>query len=146
MVDQGPGGRLTVGELLERAELELSAVAGRAGLGRAVSVPRIQKPGLALTGWPEQLHPNRVLVLGGTEIDYLTDNAPARAIGIETLFASDPACIVVCRGNAPPAELAIAGEAHGVPVLVSKLVTADFIALVTSWMSDRLAPSASPAA
>jgi HPr kinase/phosphorylase len=141
MVDQGPGGRLTVGELLERAELELSAVAGRAGLDRAVMVPRIQKPGLALSGWPEQLHPNRVLVLGGTEIDYLTNNAPARAIGIETLLASDPACVVVCRGNAPPQELANAAEAHGVPVLVSKLVTADFIVLVTGWMSDRLAPS-----
>ena len=57
---------ITVGEMLERAELGVTAVAGKAGLARTVSVPRIQKPGLALTGWPEQLHPSRVLVLGGT--------------------------------------------------------------------------------
>ena len=62
---------ITVGELLERAELEVTAVAGLGGLARTVGVPRIQKPGLALTGWPEQLHANRVLVLGGTEIAYL---------------------------------------------------------------------------
>lgn len=130
-----------MGELLERAELGLSAVAGLGGLERAIAVPRIQKPGLALTGWPEQLHPNRVLVLGGTELDYLTDHAPARTVGIETLLASVPACVVVCRGKAPPAELLTACEAHGVPVLVSTLVTADFIALVTAWMTDRLAPS-----
>ncbi len=132
---------LTVGELLERAELGVSVVAGQAGLSRTVTVPRIQKPGLALTGWPEQLHPHRVLVLGGTEIDYLAQHQSAREVGIATLLASDPACVVVCRDLAPPDELRTAAEARGVPLLVSKLVTADFIAAVTGWMADRLAPA-----
>jgi HPr kinase/phosphorylase len=132
---------ITVGELLERTELEVTAVAGQAGVDRIVSVPRIQKPGLALTGWPEQLHSHRVLVLGGTEIEYLRDHVPARELGIATLLASDPACIVVCRGLTPPKELVAAAEQRGVPVLVSQLVTSEFIVAVTSWMSDRLAPS-----
>src|ERR1041384_4905248 len=132
---------ITVGELLERRELEVTAVAGHAGLPRLVTVPRIQKPGLALTGWPEQLHSNRVLVLGGTEIEYLADHEPARRVGITTLMASDPACVVVCRGLAPPAELGAAAEERGVPVLTSRLATADFITEVTTWMADRLAPS-----
>src|SRR5262245_17078153 len=133
---------ITVGELLERAELEVTAVAGQTGFDRAVTVPRIQKPGLALTGWPEQLHPHRVLVLGGTEVEYLLDHKPAHDLGITTLLASDPACIVVCRGLRPPRELAMAAALRGVPVLVSMLPTAEFIAAVTDWMSDRLAPSA----
>src|SRR5215510_6815091 len=132
---------ITVGELLERTELEVTAVAGQAGVDRIVSVPRIQKPGLALTGWPEQLHPRRVLVLGGTEIEYLRDHEPARELGVATLLASDPACVVVCRGLTPPRELVAAAEQRGVPVLVSQLATADFISAVTTWMSDRLAPS-----
>jgi HPr kinase/phosphorylase len=131
---------LTVGELVERGELGVTVVAGERGLDRTVLVPRIQKPGLALTGWPEQLHPNRVLVLGGTEIDYLTENAPAREVGVQTLLASEPACIAVCRGLEPPVELTTAAEVRGVPILRCSLVTADFIAAVTSWMSDRLAP------
>lgn len=134
-------GAITVGELLERSELGVTVITGKAGLGRTVTVPRIQKPGLALTGWPEQLHEGRVLVLGGTEIDYLVDHEPARKLGIETLLASDPACVVVCRSLAPPEELRTAAEARSVPVLVSSLVTADFIAAVTAWMADRLAPS-----
>src|SRR5439155_1023761 len=73
---------ITVGELLERAELEVTAVAGQVGVDRIVSVPRIQKPGLALTGWPEQLHDRRVLVLGGTEIEYLGGHVVARGAGI----------------------------------------------------------------
>src|SRR5215475_62398 len=132
---------ITVGELLERAELEVTAVAGHAGISRIVTVPRIQKPGLALTGWPEQLHPHRVLVLGGTEIEYLADTPKARDVGITALLDSDPACIVVCRGLAPPDELILAAGKRGVPLLVSELLTADFIATVTRWMSDRLAPS-----
>jgi HPr kinase/phosphorylase len=132
---------ITVAELLERAELGVEAVAGMAGLGRTVSAPRIQKPGLALTGWPEQLHAGRVLVLGGTEMDYLADHEQGRAIGIATMMASDPACVVVCRELAPPAELIGAAEQRGVPLLVSSLATADFISAVTLWMSDRLAPS-----
>jgi len=131
---------ITVGEMLERAELGVTAVAGQAGLSRTVAVPRIQKPGLALTGWPEQLHEGRVLVLGGTEIEYLSANASARELGIQTLLASEPACVVVCRALVPPAELVAAAETRGVPVLVSSLVTADFIAQVTAWMTDRLAP------
>jgi len=132
---------ITVGDLLERAELCVTAVAGKAGLARSVTAPRIQKPGLALTGWPEQLHDGRVLVLGATEIEYLVDHEPARDVGLATVFASDPACIVVCRSLTPPAELVTMADARGVPLLVSTLVTADFIAMVTAWMSDRLAPS-----
>lgn len=131
---------LTVGELLGRAELEVTVVAGAAGMNRTVSVPRIQKPGLALTGWPEQLHPHRVLVLGATDIEYLVANAAAREVGVKTLFASEPTCVVVCRGQESPAELRAAAEAQDVPLLSSALVTADFIAAVTAWMTDRLAP------
>jgi len=132
---------ITVGELLERNELQGAAVSGTAGLTRMITVPRIQKPGLALTGWPEQLHPNRVLVIGGTEIDYLADHEAARTTGLATMLASDPACVVVCRGLDPPVELREACETRNVPLIVSQLVTADFIATVTTWMADRLAPS-----
>jgi HPr kinase/phosphorylase len=130
----------TIAELVTRTELAVTPLAGRAGLERTVVVPRIQKPGLALTGWPEQLHPARVLVLGGTEIDFLDDHPPARQLGIATVLDSDPACVVVCRGREPPVELRDACEARGVPLLVSTLVTAEFIAAVNAWLADRLAP------
>src|SRR5437879_4617006 len=108
---------ITVGELVDRGELGAVVVAGRAGLLRTVTVPRIQKPGLALTGWPEQLHPNRVLVLGGTEIDYLERHEAGRQLGVDTILASDPACVVVCRSKEPGRELREAAEARGVPLV-----------------------------
>ena len=121
--------------------LDLTVIAGADGLGNSVLVPRIQKPGLALSGWPEQLHERRLLVLGGTEIDYLADiDGEARRLGIETLMASRPAAIVVCRGRAAPPELVRACTEARVPLLGSKLTTADFIVAVTGWLGDRLAP------
>src|ERR1700733_6477444 len=132
---------ITVGELLERAELGVTVVAGKSGLSRMVTVPRIQKPGLALTGWHEQLHPSRVLVLGGTEIEYLERHEPGRQLGVDTILDSDPACVVVCRGLAPGTELQAATEARGVPLLVSQLVTSELIARITAWMADQLAPT-----
>jgi HPr kinase/phosphorylase len=121
--------------------LGLTVIAGRAGLGNNVLVPRIQKPGLALSGWPEQLHERRLQVLGGTEVDYLEAiDTDARTLGIRTLMASSPAAVVVCRGRAAPAELAVACEEARVPLLGSTLTTADFIVAVSGWLGDRLAP------
>jgi HPr kinase/phosphorylase len=132
---------IMVSDLVARTELRVTAVATTGpGLAREIAAPRIQKPGLALTGWPEQLHDGRVLVLGGTEIEYLTEKEHARTVGLATLMASQPACIVVCRGLASPVELVAAANAHDVPLLCSQLSTADFIAQVTAWMQERAAP------
>jgi HPr kinase/phosphorylase len=136
---------VTIEQLVRTSEtLDLSVVAGAAGLGRTITVPRIQKPGLALTGWPEQLHDERLLVLGGTEIEYLSGvAAEACSLGIATVLASQPACVVVCRSLPSPRELTQACDDAGVPLLASSLVTADFIVRVTSWLQDQMAPQTS---
>lgn len=121
-------------------DLGLQVMAGSRGLARLISVPRIQKPGLALTGWPEQLHEARVLIIGGTEIDYMAAQSDEeRRKGIATVLSSNPACVVVCRGLEAPAQLRESCEAAGVPLLVSPLATADFIARVSWWMQDEMA-------
>jgi HPr kinase/phosphorylase len=132
---------VTIDQLIgAETRLELSVVAGAAGLSRTIAVPRIQKPGLALTGWREQLHDQRLLILGGTEIDYLSeigDDGAER--GIATMMATHPAAVVVCRGLTPPSGLVAASERDGVALLVSSLVTADFIVRVTGFLQDRMA-------
>jgi HPr kinase/phosphorylase len=140
-----PTAAVTVGELL-MADLGLEArlVTTATGAGRVVSAPRIQKPGLALTGWDEQLHDGRMLVLGGTELEYLgrCDDA-ARALAIATVLKAAPAAVVVTRGLAVPPELVAACDGVGVPVLASALITSDFIVRVTGWLAERMAPETS---
>jgi HPr kinase/phosphorylase len=137
---------VTIEQLLREAggELLLSLASGRAGLDRVIAVPRIQKPGLALAGYQEQLHQERLLTLGGTEIDYLNRAAPGqRQLGIDTVIGASPACVVVTRGLTPPAELGQACDAQRVPLLVTGLVSAEFIGRVTHYLQEKLSPSTS---
>jgi HPr kinase/phosphorylase len=137
---------VTIEQLLREIgrELALTLRAGRAGLDRSIAVPRIQKPGLALAGYQEQLHQERLLTLGGTEIEYLMTAEPEqRKLGIDTVLAASPACVVVTRGLVPPAELIIACDEQRVPLIISSLVSAEFIGRVTHFLQDKLSPSTS---
>lgn len=137
---------LTIEQLIEDAQIELALtnLGGSAGLERVIVVPRVQKPGLALTGYTDQLHTGRMLVFGRTEIDYLASiGKEALELGVATVLESDPACIVLTRGLAPPDELLAACQERRVPILVSALSSADFITGVTMYLQDRMAPHTS---
>lgn len=127
-----------------KLELELSVKAGRAGLDRVIQVPRIQKPGLALAGYTEQLHRERLQVVGGTEIEYLSRASDDEVkTAVATVMASDPACVVITRGLEPPVPLIEACEAAAVPLLITSLVSAEFIVRVTDYLGGQLSPATS---
>ena len=48
-----------------------SLVAGRAGLEQRSTCSRVQRPGLALTGYTDYIRYGRVQIMGGSEIGYL---------------------------------------------------------------------------
>jgi len=130
-------------ELLETAgpALRLCVVAGRRGLDRPIMQPRLQQPGLALAGYMPQLHPDRMQVLGNSEVSYLITLEPARArAAVAAVAAGGVACFVVTNGTPPPAVLTEPAEAANVAVLASTLRTADFIRAASAWLEDRLAP------
>src|SRR5206468_573207 len=108
---------------------------------RVIALPRLQQPGLALAGYLPQLHPDRVQVLGNSEVSYLATLEPRRARETVAVVATaGVACFVVTNDAAPPAVLTEAAEAAGVAVLGSALRTADFIRSATAWLEDRMAP------
>ncbi|MBI4511998.1 MAG: HPr(Ser) kinase/phosphatase [Deltaproteobacteria bacterium] len=126
------------------AGLELKLLAGRGGLSRSISVPRIQKPGLALTGYTEQVHPERVQVLGATELGYLQHLSDSvRRAGLENLVGLKPACIVITRSLAAPQDLPRLCEEKEVALLSSSLMSSVFIDRVTQYLEEQLAPSSS---
>ncbi|MFH0899600.1 MAG: HPr(Ser) kinase/phosphatase [Pseudomonadota bacterium] len=126
------------------AGLSLSVLAGRRGLARRISVPRIQKPGLALTGYTERVHRDRVQILGATEIGYLERlGNEARRSGLENLVEIEPACVVVTHGLGPPAELVRLCDDKGVALLLTPLASSAFIQRVTKYLEDKLSPTTS---
>jgi HPr kinase/phosphorylase len=133
---------VAVRELLDKAGalLELRLVAGARGLDRPIALPRLQLPGLALAGYLPQLKPDRVQVLGNSEVSYLGTLAAERARDSVLGVARVAACLVVTNGTAPPPALEEPAEAAGVPLLSSGLNTGDFIRSASAWLEERLAP------
>ncbi len=134
---------VTVGDLLtsHAAGPSMRLVAGAGGLGRPIAQPRLQQPGLALAGFLPQLHPDRVQVLGNSEISYLaTLPEPEARRAVAAVAGAGVACFVVTNGTAPPAALLEPAEAAGVPVLATTTRTSEFIRAVSAWLEERLAP------
>ena len=143
-----PPGRtpqLTVRALLTEASgLRMVLLAGEEGLNRPVTVTRIQKPGLALAGFVRQVHPERIQVLGGTEISYLASLPEQEARhGIETLMALDPAACVVTKGLDVPHDLLHCAEDRGIPVLRTPLVSSVAIEMLHAFLETQLAATVS---
>jgi HPr kinase/phosphorylase len=134
---------VTVRDLLETRAggISLLLSAGARGIDRAIALPRLQQPGLALAGFLAQLHPDRVQVLGNSEISYLAtlpEAAARRAVG--AVANAGVACFVVTNGAPPPPVLTQTADATAVPVLTTAMRTGDFIRAATAWLEERLAP------
>jgi HPr kinase/phosphorylase len=135
---------LSIGDILKDVEygLDLTLIAGRGGLANRIYTPRIQKPGLALTGYTEHLHPERVQILGNTEVSYLgqlPEHVAERCIGKVCSFPI--ACFILTTGLQCPVSLRDNAENAGIPVLVTSHASSVFISLITKFLEERLLPS-----
>ncbi|HEY6874356.1 MAG TPA: HPr(Ser) kinase/phosphatase [Geobacteraceae bacterium] len=135
---------LAIEDLLKEEEygLDLKLVAGEKGLSHRIYSSRIQKPGLALTGYTEHLHPDRLQVLGNTEVSYLRQLSEHRAvIAIGKLCAYPISCFIITKGLEPPGFLKMEAEKAGIPLLVTSHQSSTFISLITKFLEERLLPT-----
>ncbi|HZH17970.1 MAG TPA: HPr(Ser) kinase/phosphatase [Archangium sp.] len=137
---------IRVSQLLEDREydLRLTLVAGERGLQRRVNSSRIQKPGLALTGFTEHLHPNRVQVFGNTEVSYLRTLPQERQREVlDSLFQEELACVVVTKDIDPPPALLEACEKAGLTLMRTPLLSSQFIQQVQAFLEEVLTEASS---
>ena len=138
-----PGGTaVAIRDLLgpEAQALKLSLVAGERGLDERVSLSRVQRPGLALTGYTDYIRYGRVQIVGGSEISYLRKLGPrARAAILARLCRCRISCFVITKGLEPPRELLAAAEETGIPVLVTPIESTPLIKHLSSFLEERLA-------
>ncbi|MFL5319076.1 MAG: HPr(Ser) kinase/phosphatase [Myxococcaceae bacterium] len=137
---------IKISRLLEDSDydLRLELVAGRNGLERKISSSRIQKPGLALTGFTEHLHAERVQVFGNTEISFLKTMPEERQREVlDKLFTSDLACVVVTKNLELPTALVDACNKADLALLKTPLLSSAFIQQVQAFLEEALTASAS---
>lgn len=135
---------LSIQQLLDDTEygLGLALLAGGQGLGNRVFSSRIQKPGLALAGYTEHLHPDRIQVLGNTEISYLNQIDDRLALeSIRTLCNFPISCFIITKQLVPPQFFLDTVELAGIPVLGTHHQSSTFISLITKFLEERLLPT-----
>ena len=121
--------------------LQLEALTGELGLERQLPEVEVASPGLALAGYTGRFAPNRLHVMGETEITYLRSLSPAdRRRQLEHFFTFDLPCIFVTKGQEVPQELLDLAKQRSVPVLRSRLKTAEFYRRVKPIVEDAFAP------
>ncbi len=134
---------LSIQELLGEAEagLDLELLAGEQGLENLIQAPRIQKPGLALAGYTTNLHPDRIQVLGSTELSYLSQLPPETAeSNLRQLCELKISCLIITKGQKPPRMLIDKAEKYSIPLLLTHHQSSKFISLVTQFLEERLLP------
>ena len=134
---------LRLGDFLSRRgnPLQLEALTGDLGLDRQMPEAEVAGPGLALAGYTGRFAPHRLHVLGETEITYLNSlSAQERQQSLTNFFSFDLPCLFVTKGQEVPSELLELARAKGVPVLRSKLKTAEFYRRIKPIVEEAFAP------
>src|SRR5207253_168443 len=135
-----------VRDLLEQKgdPLQLEALTGDIGLDREIPTAEASSPGLVLAGYTKRFAAHRLHILGETEVTYLASlDAAARRRALETLFSFDLPCVVISKGQEPPADLVELARAKGVAVIRTRLKTAEFYRRLKPFLDDVFAPSTS---
>ena len=133
-----------VRDLLERKgdPLQLEALTGEVGLDREIPTAEASSPGLVLAGYTQRFAAHRLHVLGETEVTYLASlDAAARRRALETMFRFDLPCVVISKGQEPPAELLELARGKGVAVIRTRLKTAELYRRLKPFLDEAFAPA-----
>jgi HPr kinase/phosphorylase len=111
------------------------------GIDNRIGSPRIQKLGLALAGFTGYIHPDRVQMMGASEINYLKLLDPAaRVEALERLAGLRICCIVLLKGLDAPEGLIELGRRESIPVLRTGAVSSLAVLKIADYLDSRLAP------
>jgi len=124
--------------------LGLTLMAGRKGLKKRITHSQVQKMGLAMTGFTRFINPERLQVLGNSEMAYLQTLSPElQERVIHQICSLGLSCLVVTRNLEIPEILLRDADEKGIPLFRTSLSSTNFIERVTKFLEERLAATQS---
>ncbi|MBQ0052031.1 MAG: HPr kinase/phosphorylase [Treponema sp.] len=128
-------------ELPDHNSLRLRCIGGRKGLSKIITVPDLNRPGLALSGFYESFAHERVQVFGRGETAYIEKLKNENNLdSLNQMFAFEIPCVVFTHGITPPQEFIDLAEKTDCAVLQSELDTTEFSIRMLRLFSNILAP------
>ena len=122
--------------------LNLRCVCGRKGLNRRITLPDLNRPGLALSGFFESFASERIQLFGRGEVAYLEvllENKNFQTI--EKMFEYEIPCCVFSRSVMPSQDFLDIAEKANCPILLTDLDSTEFSARIIRVLSNVFAPT-----
>jgi HPr kinase/phosphorylase len=136
MIDED---KVLVLDIFNRFDLEIKA--GRSGIKREVKVSDIKRPGIELAGFWKHFAPERINLIGRTELSFLRGlDDQILKDRIDEYVNYNPVCIIVARGEQIPEYLIAQTNKKGIPVLSTKIYTTRFSSMLLNYLEEKLAP------
>lgn len=130
--------------LKEHDSLDLRCVCGRRGLVRDITIPDLNRPGLALSGFYDSFAFQRVQLFGRGEDAYLNKIVGEDKLeSLRQLFSYPIPCCIFTHNLEPPEAFVNIAEEAGCPVLVTGLDSSEFSARILRILSNIFAPKVS---
>ncbi|MGI6432340.1 MAG: HPr(Ser) kinase/phosphatase [Sphaerochaetaceae bacterium] len=114
-------------DLKEHNHLQLTCIAGRSGLSRKLTNPKISRPGLPLSGYFEEFSYDSIQLFGRGEQQYLKKlEAENNRQTLERLFSFAIPTVIFCDDGVPSSSFTELAERSGCSILKTPLGSADF--------------------
>jgi HPr kinase/phosphorylase len=131
-------------DLKEHNSLNLHCIGGRKGLNKVISIPDLNRPGLALMGFYESFGSQRVQLFGQGEVACLDMLAKeGKMKNIRQMFQYPIPCCIFTHNLSPDQEFFNLAEEVQCPLLQTDLGTSDFSARLLRILLDIFAPKKS---
>ncbi|GHV84730.1 HPr kinase/phosphorylase [Spirochaetia bacterium] len=131
-------------DLKEHNSLSLHCTGGRRGLGRIISVPNLNRPGLAIMGFFDSFAHERIQIFGRGEIAAVIKlGQEGNLESIKKLFAYPIPCCIFTHDLSPGPEFFAEAEKAECPLLQTELETSEFVIRLTRILANIFAPKKS---
>lgn len=125
----------------KHSELKLKPLTGKNGLDRTITTPHLQRIGLALTGYEDDLLPGGLAWLGDAETHWLRDQPlSAWAERPQSWAQKNLAGLLVSHKAKLPDSFVEKLNEAGLPLLGTKLSITEILGMMPSIMDEHLSP------
>ena len=131
-------------DLKEHNSLNLRCIGGRKGLGRAITAPNLNRPGLAVMGFYDSFAHERIQVFGRGEAAAIKKlSAEKKFDSIIQFFGYKVPCCIFTHNLSPERDFFDEAEKAECPLLQTDLATSEFVIRLTRILANIFAPKKS---
>jgi HPr kinase/phosphorylase len=128
-------------DLKEHNSLNLHCIGGRKGLTKEISIPDLNRPGLALAGFYDSFAFQRIQLFGQGEVSFLQKlEKEGTDATIRQMFSYPIPCCIFTHNLNPHRKFFEAAESAQCPILQTDLGSAEFSARITRILTEIFAP------